>query len=172
MCINRHTLGIAIFFPITEAIWELFSQGDIFKCYTLRDGRKWASGIHGLSLSSLISAGALDKQDFTSLMQWVRIKAFLSEAHWVFTHPFIVKVLFSHGQFVLRLLCLRLQQIASQPTVEDYKVQYVLYTLPSPPPPLSVRHFCGLFHHREIKELSYLRNSLYYAWLEKKKYKI
>lgn len=31
MCINWYTPGLAIFFPITEAIWELFSQGDIFK---------------------------------------------------------------------------------------------------------------------------------------------
>lgn len=127
--------GLQFSFPSQKESESYFLRG-IFsnQCYTLRDGRKQASGIHGLSLSSLISAGALDKQDFTSLMLWVRIKAFLSGAHWVFTHPFIVKVLFSRGQFVVRLLFPRLQQIASQPTVENCKVQYVIH---APSPPLS-----------------------------------
>lgn len=123
--------GLRFSFPSQKRSKNYFLRGTFSnQCYTLGDGRKWASGIHGLSLSSLISPGALDKQDFTSLMQRVRIKAFLSEAHWVFTHPLIVKVLFSHGQFVLRLLFPRLQQNASQPTVENCKVQYMLYMLP------------------------------------------
>lgn len=98
------------------------------QCYTLKNGRKWASGIH--PLSSLISAGAPDKQDFTSLMQLVRIRAFLSEAHWFFTHPFTMKVLLSQGQFVLRLFFPRQQQNASQPTGENCKVHCMLYMLP------------------------------------------
>lgn len=105
-------------------------------CYTPRDGTKQASGISGHSPSSLSSARALDKQDITSLKQWERIKAFPREAHWVFTHPFIVKYhflthnLYSFCYKEVRLLFLRLQQNASQPTAGNCKAQYVLHTLP------------------------------------------
>lgn len=123
--------GLWFSFPSQKRSENYFLRG-IFsnQCYTLGDGRKWASGIHGLSLSSLISPGALDKQDFTSLMQWVRIKAFSSEAHWVFTHPLILKVLFFSWAICTQTAFPRLQHNASQPTVENCKVQYMLYMLP------------------------------------------
>lgn len=72
--INWDTLGLVIFLPITEEIWELFSQGDIFKPMLNSKEQKQRGLRHaGLSLSSVISAGALDKQDFPSLMRWVRV---------------------------------------------------------------------------------------------------
>lgn len=66
MYINWYTPGLVMFLPIPEAIWELFSQGDIFKPMLYSKEQKQRGLRHpGLSLSSVISAGALDKQDFT-----------------------------------------------------------------------------------------------------------
>lgn len=161
--------GLWFSFPSQKRSENYFLRG-IFsnQCYTLGDGRKWASGIHGLSLSSLISPGALDKQDFTSLMQRVRIKAFSSEAHWVFTHPLIVKVLFSHGQFVLRLLFQDCNIMLHSLLLKTARYSICYTCSLSSSSKLSARHLCGLLHLREIKELGYLPNGLYYAWLETK----
>lgn len=142
-----------IFFPITFGncfLREIFSS----QHYTLRNEGQQASGIPGLSFSSLSSAGALDKQAFSSLQQWVRIKAFLAEAHWDFPHPLTAKFhfllcnlyWFCHKE--VGLLFLRLQQNASQPTAENCRAQCVLYEFP----PLWAErwHSWGLLHQRTL----------------------
>lgn len=172
MYINWYTLGLVIFFSITEAIWELFSQGDIFKLMLYSKEQKKRGLRHPqLSLSSVISAGALDKQEFTSLMWWVQINTLVSEAHWVFTHPFIVTVLFSHGQFVLRLLCQDCHKMLHSLLLKPARYGGATHI---PPALLTIQCHTPLQSLPSLRDekTQYLPASLHWAWLETKIYKI
>lgn len=169
--INWDTLGLVIFLPITEAIWELFSQGDIFKPMLNSKEQKQRGLRHaGLSLSSVISAGALDKQDFPSLMRWVRVNTPWVKLIESSPSPSWWQRCFLTGN--LHSDCLaRTATNASEPAAETCRHRGAAHP---PPALLAVQHHTLLqsLPPRRAQETQYLPARLHWVWLETKIYEI
>lgn len=160
MCINWYTLGLAIFFPIAEAIQELFSQGDIFKPMLYSKRWKKMGPRHPWAFSQLTDLSRSTLQTRLHLPNAVSKDKGFSEWSSLSLHPSL------HCESTIFSWAICTQTATNFFTAYCWKLYSACYTH-SLSSEVSARHLCGLLYHREIKELSYLLSSPYYNWREK-----